>query len=679
MYIDEIIKWLETIIQKYTGQSEASTENNEVTTQDGEAHNSEIENLIEFIEIFEFPEKIIDKFYLSVLSGEYLAYESYDKKLDRINNLIGECGEIAPENNEVINSVKQIRSLITQYRNFILRINTKYSKPDRIELFNTFTDRDDSYFYEHSNKEIEIKCGIFKDVILGITYYDHNLSLKEDHDTFKELLYFLSRITETKEIAGPAKALSEAKCKILLYKLAKRIEQDEKKYYYTHNLSDKEFEINDTIPTYFKVFIDEIELQYFDDFENSKIEDKFIKYCDKIIENIESDLSLTQSHALVKYHKDVHQNGEDVLKDLCEKVKQTSSTSDFKFDQRAKIVSYHYLLNNHLSYLVNKGEDSHTKIIDELKEIGQRQKIDDVENYFPYLRYGEYLISKLDQVFSNDVNVSSKIKSILVEFEQNYKKLMVKYEWCYDRDFLAFMPSYEECTKSDTIEDQEYKLFIASAFVLPINYAQVKRQIDELYQKFTKYKLLLDVKVFQDKSNQELDSKIDKRTREFADIEERVKDSERKNIEILGIFAAIVLFTMSNIQIFSKIDYVKDAILFMLIMAYCMCLFIVVIWLITRDKGYFGKDDDYQAIIKKTPALHKVIIFLLVIATATSLIYTAPYFNSIKSDSREKKFEVIGSQIESIHKQNLRTDSIIDELSRKQVFPIKKDSTTKAK
>jgi type I restriction-modification system DNA methylase subunit len=94
-------------------------------------------------------------------------------------------------------------------------------------------------------------------------------------------------------------------------------------------LSDKEFEINDTIPTYFKVFIDEIELQYFDDFENSKIEDKFIKYCDKIIENIESDLSLTQSHALVKYHKDVHQNGEDVLKDLFEKVKQTSSTSDF--------------------------------------------------------------------------------------------------------------------------------------------------------------------------------------------------------------------------------------------------------------------------------------------------------------------------------------------------------------
>ena len=66
------------------------------------------------------------------------------------------------------------------------------------------------------------------------------------------------------------------------------------------------------------VFIDEIELQYFDDFENSKIEDKFIKYCDKIIENIESDLSLTQSHALVKYHKDVHQNGEDVLKDLFE-------------------------------------------------------------------------------------------------------------------------------------------------------------------------------------------------------------------------------------------------------------------------------------------------------------------------------------------------------------------------
>ncbi len=664
MYLDDIISWLENTIKKYTAQSEDSTEKNKISTQVNSEKDSELEELTEFIEIFEFPEKIIDRFYLSVLSGEYLVDESYDEKLERINKLIGDSGGISPENIELINSIKQIRSLITQYRHFILRINTKYSKPERIELFNTFTDRDDSYFYETSNDEIDIKCGLFKDIILGITYYDHNLSLKVDQDSFKEILYFLSRISETKEVTGPVKALSEAKCKILLYKLAKRIEQDDKKYYYTHNLSDKEFEIKDNIPVYYKDFIDDIDLQYYDDFENNKDQNRFVKYCNKILEVSNSELALTDAHALVKYHKDVLQNGEDVLKDLCEKLKQTSSKSNFKCDQRAKTVSYHYLLNNHFSYIVNKCEENHTKIINELKEIVQRQKVDDVENYFPFLRYTEYLISTLDQEFSNDIIDSSTIKIFLEAFEENYKILMNKYEWCYDRDFLAYMPSYNECIKIEKIEGHEYKLFIASAFVLPINYAQVKRQIDELFQRFTKYKLLFDVKLFQDKKNQELENTIDKVTREFSNIEERVKDSERKNIEILGIFAAIVLFTMSNIQIFSKIDYVKDAILFMLIMAYCMCMFIVVIWLITRDKGYFGKDDDYRAIINKTPSLHKVIIGLLIIATLISLIYTAPYFNSIKSDSRERKFELIHSQIDSIQEQSKNRDSIIKNLKK---------------
>lgn len=672
MYLDEIIQWLEKSIENYNNHLESSLIIEEENTISNLENNVEINALIEFIEKFKFSEEVIDKFYLSALAGEYLNYEEYDTKLSRINNLIGECGGIFSEINNVIDNVKEIRSLITQYRHFILRISTKYSKPERAELFNSITDRDDSFFYETSNDEIVIKCGIFKEVILGISEIDHNLSLKADKDTFKDILYFHQRIIESKELGGPVKKLSKAKCNILLYKLAKRIEQDEKKYYYTHNLSDKEFEIDHHKTTYFNAFIEDVDLQYYDDLKNDQIKDKFSKFCSSVMQRFESQqngdiqFSLTEAHALVKYHKDILQNGENILKEISDKVKPKIDSKELKFDHRAKIISYHYLLNNYFSYLALKEEDNHSIIINELKLIGQKQKTDDVENYFPYLRYSEYLINKLDSYFSEDMSETGKIKNFLEEFERNYKMLMVKYEWCYDRDFLAYMPSYNECIRQDTIDNQEYKLFIASSFVLPINYAQVKRQIDELYQKFTKYKLLLDVKLFQDKSNLELDNKIDKRTKEFGDIEERVKDSERKNIEILGIFAAIVLFTMSNIQIFTKIDYVKDAILFMLIMAYSMCLFIVVIWLITRDKGYFGKDDDYRAIINKTPTIHKVIISLLIIATLTSLIYTAPYFNSVKSDSREKKFEIIDSKIKKIEKQINKKDSLINKSIEKK-------------
>lgn len=663
MYIDQILDWLHLYSSSLSARSNVEPENqdqsyiNEKDLTEKEAENKSTDSLIILTELINH---FVDKFYFSVLSGEYITDENFDSKLHTISDNLG---KVDSESNDqiLINAKKQIRSLITNYRHYNKKIHSKYERPDKIELFSSFIDNDDSPWL-YSGDELEIKCDVFKWLVLPLSELDHNLSVRADHDSFRNILIYLTRLSEIREIEGsPIKFLLESKCKILLFKLAKRVEQDDKKYYYTHNLSDKEFDINETIPMYFRAFIDDVELQYYDDIGKPDLKNRFTDYCkgnkDKIGHN--STLSLQEAHGLVKYFKDKNNSGENSLKSLVAEFKIPSEPDEHIFNKRAKKVGCHYLLNNYFSFLVFKDSSSHEDILDELNKIQDDQIQDDVENYFPYLRYCEYLIKLLENDIQNGENDNSHSENLVNKFDQFFKILMNKYEWCYDRNFLAFMPTFEECVKTENINDQDYKLFIASSFVLPINYAQVKRQIDELYQKYTKFKLISDVRNFQDKANSVLDLKIEKRTREFADIEDRVKESERKNIEILGIFAAIVLFTMSNIQIFSKIDYVKDAILFMLIMAYCMCMFIVVIWLITRDKGYFGKDDDYKAIINKTPTLHKVIIGLLIISTVTSLIYTAPYFNSIKSDSREKKFENIGLQIDTLKSNDLKTDSIL--------------------
>lgn len=85
-----------------------------------------------------------------------------------------------------------------------------------------------------------------------------------------------------------------------------------------------------------------------------------------------------------------------------------------------------------------------------------------------------------------------------------------------------------------------------------------------------------------------------------------IENSEKKNIEILSIFSAIVLFSFGEIQMFQRLEG-NEIFKFSLLFAYSLIMFVLVIWLITRDYSVSGK--------LKLPTMHYVLIGLIGLAT----------------------------------------------------------------
>ena len=192
-----------------------------------------------------------------------------------------------------------------------------------------------------------------------------------------------------------------------------------------------------------------------------------------------------------------------------------------------------------------------------------------------------------------DCNV---VKPYIIKLEVSLRDSYENYEWCKDKNFLSFQLPANECK----IKYAEYNIFLSSSFVLPINYEKILRELTELSRKLEKYKTLFEVH-----ENLKSEKTI------IKELRENIEKNDRRSIEILGIFAAIVLFTSSSVQIFSikGVDF-KQALKFMLCYSYSLTLFIFLIWLITREN------------IKSVTTIHKIFFFALAITAVISLLYT---------------------------------------------------------
>lgn len=121
---------------------------------------------------------------------------------------------------------------------------------------------------------------------------------------------------------------------------------------------------------------------------------------------------------------------------------------------------------------------------------------------------------------------------------------------------------------------QSVSIFLASSFVLPIDYQLVHKKIIAL-------KVDLDVI----RARIEIHKQIAEQVENIKKITEYTQTNDRRSIEILRIFAAIVLFTSGSIQIFSIEGTTwRNALLWMIMFAYSLTFFVISIWLVTRSK-----------------------------------------------------------------------------------------------
>jgi hypothetical protein len=513
-----------------------------------------------------------EKLNLSVISGEYISSDVVES-LDEIESFVNTIPDFFSSNktsnqdfqiDNLIdgNLIRPILQALKLYKGLLNIVNRILDdKPGKI-LFDTFHSVD--------NKSVKSDYLDLFEKNIKLAEADHKLQLSNEQLTeliliseefksqtqFKKYYYFEILID---------------KCNYLILKLHNRFEKDENNYLYSFNFQDKavgEEEIPVGIFETFKTTSDNHYLSY---------HPKSV-YCVNRLKDIDKkygsdNITLTDYHFQIRRYKEV--TGVEVqINNLIEEFKgkyvKVKKVNKRRFNRRAYDISYNYILNNKLSFLINSNASSE-KISDTLSEIEALQHDTGVPNYFPYFKYCKYIIGKLDSLFKSPDNHLTEIKDLISTLDSYLKKAFEKIDDCKEQNFVAYQLPFEECLIPYSHGGNIISVFLSSSFYLPINYDKAKLSLDDLHNQRTKYHILFEThKVIEEEKEEILEIK--------ADLDKK----DNRSIEILSIFAAIVLFASGNIQIWKKEMPLRDALLFMLTFTYSLTVFVSLLWLITR-------------------------------------------------------------------------------------------------
>lgn len=580
-YIKSCKKQLEQLINETNNQCE-NISKNELDKQ-GEKESFQLPLFIEFsIKLSPIVSKLFEEIHLSIISGEYIKYgsEATQKEIDYCNKRLEYITEIYsdPKIHTDISIIFSrsfflpIKLVLEHYTYFLQEIEEKIKGVSGEYLFKDLPDSNkhieglssNSLFQEGVNEAVKfIKYNI------RLAILDYNLSM--DNSKLKELLIIHDRLQEEKKdniISG----ILKTKSAFLIKKILNRANSSNCRYYTigskTHATNESYFNT-----TSFTKLPKIVKINHLDSIISDNDRDQEIDRI-KRDRDQEKTISFSDYHLLIKQLKSYSKNNlehvESVWEEFRDKYKYLK-TQNCLFNKRAYSTSRHYLYNNLFSYYLDR--DNNLKIEDietRLKKIEFFQEEEKIYNYFPYQKLCFYLTKKLKtEIINRDIKES---KRYLDYFKTNLTTLKERYKWCIENDFIPFQPQHKECITAFIEKGITHHAFIASSFMLPVDYKEVEENIKILEKDYSKFTMRIDSLEDWNKDRESL-----------SEIKENIQKSDKKHIEILGIFSAIVLFASTNIQLFDKITSIKQALQFMMVFGYVMILFIVMVWIISRD------------------------------------------------------------------------------------------------
>jgi|GEM_PF-3645092 len=537
--------------------------------------------------------ELCDCINLSIISGEYIIKEGLKSEIDKIQSILKGIGIININGNEVDDDLSELNQLIyfevteffikpllfatNRYKglcHFIDRKLDKYkSKP---VLFDVYQDENLKKEYETSlNPEVFKKIKVIE-YNIDLARIDASLTVNEK--ALSRCLLISKGLSNSLPIEEGYHKVLFWKANFLIYKIIYRYEQDEKNYLYAFDFSDNEIDKNELNVGEFKLFQNITEHHY----DDQRVKSRFTRTrIQKFYEKLEKDEtpSFSDYHAVIKSYKD-EKNSLEQLKNLvehyCEYFKEFQKSTSLKYDKKAAIVTKHYILNNELSLKIQKGELNLSNWEAEFNNFKNLSSENNLHNFFPYYKFALFISGEIETYVKNE-NVDLKhLNQLVSNYEEVVKELYKAYEWCVDNRFIAFLLPFEESTiKWKDGKFGEVNVFLYSSFVLPLNYSKIKNEIESIKSDILKFKTILGIQenlIVQKTAIKEIKDDIDK--------------SEKRSIEILSIFSAIVLFVLGDIQIFTKVDNPSRAFQFMLLFAYSLSLFVLLVWLISRPEGF---------------------------------------------------------------------------------------------
>lgn len=301
------------------------------------------------------------------------------------------------------------------------------------------------------------------------------------------------------------------------------------------------------------------------------------------------------------YFKNIAKN-EALLQDLINKFESFQKNITHSFDKKNASSCLNFLHNCRLSFILKQKDTSSTTVWSEALKIQSIQDSTNIRNYFPFLKIAEWYSAYLSKQIE-ETDDANDLVSILHNFEDCLTRAE---EYLIDSKgaagcFIPFKPSFQECLEDYKLGTTESaKIFISSSYVVPVDYEKEEIRIKKLQSDLIKLKAIIEAK-------KSLDSVILKVKAENKSLQEEVrllkqasmaetekitntvqfdlKENQKNNIQILAIFAGIVIFASGTIQIFKGASNIKDATIFMLLFASALSIISLSIWLLFSSKN----------------------------------------------------------------------------------------------
>ena len=301
------------------------------------------------------------------------------------------------------------------------------------------------------------------------------------------------------------------------------------------------------------------------------------------------------------YFKNIAEN-ETLLLDLINRFKLFKEGITNLFDKKNADSCLNFLNNCRLSFILKQNDTSSITVWSETLKIKSIQDLTNIRNYFPFLKIAEWYSAYL----SKQIEETDDANSLMNDLHNFEDSLSRAEEYLIDSKgsagcFIPFKPSFQECLEDYELETGEFaKIFISSSYVVPVDYEKEEKRIEKLQSDLIKLKAIIEAK-------KSIDSVILKLKNENKSLQEEVrllketsiaetekitntvqsdlKENQKINIQILAIFAGIVIFASGTIQIFKGASNIKDATIFMLLFASALSIISLSIWLLFTSKN----------------------------------------------------------------------------------------------
>lgn len=256
-------------------------------------------------------------------------------------------------------------------------------------------------------------------------------------------------------------------------------------------------------------------------------------------------------HSLIKYYKDLENN----LPKL-EQLEEDSKNIYYRntvFDEYAENINRNYLFNNIFSKRLNllDSNSNFSKIEEVIKEdlvkIEKLQLTSNINNFFPYYKICEYLNRYIEKKLEESSFKSNQgtlhledAKEGLYYLRKYFETFKDNLKWSRIHLNYAYQLPFNESIKEFALNDKKINIFTSSTFSLPIDF----NKYQEFKNQTEAFILRIDNEI---KSLQQINSLMAIYESEKEELEIQIKDGFKKNIELLGIFSAIIALLFQGV------------------------------------------------------------------------------------------------------------------------------------